>query len=55
MIKQILRLHYEGILLLFILFILLKIFSLTAKMSPINPNILMYNREYLFAWLLNIL
>jgi len=54
MIKQILRLHYEGIL-LFILFMLLKIFPLTPKMSSINPNISMYDTESLLIWLLNIL
>jgi hypothetical protein len=47
MIKQILRLHYEGIL-LFILFMLLQIFSLTDKMSPIHPNILMYDTVIIY-------
>ena len=53
MINQILRLHCKGILLL-ILFILLKIFSLTAKLSPLNPNILMYDVESVFTWHLNV-
>ena len=47
--------HYEGVLLLlFIPFNLLNIFSLTAMMSPTNPGILMHAVGSLFAWLLNI-
>ena len=42
MINQILRLHYNCVL-LFILFILIQIVSLILKTSPINPNILMYD------------
>jgi hypothetical protein len=53
MINQIIRLHCKGILLL-ILFILLKIFSLTAKLSPLNPNILMYDVESICTWHLNV-
>jgi len=53
--KQILRLHYEDISLLLVLLILWKVFSLTAKISPTNPNVLMYDIELLFTWLLNII
>jgi len=54
MINQIVRLHYKDILLL-ILFIPLKIFSLTTKMSPINLNIFIYFHIFsIFTWLLNI-
>jgi len=38
MINQILRVHYEGIILLLALFNLFNILSLPAKMSAINPN-----------------
>jgi len=48
-------LHHEDILLLLVLFILWKIFCLAAKMSPTNPNVLVYDRELLFTWLLNTL
>jgi len=46
--KQILRLHREDILLLLVLLILWKVFSLTAKISPTNPNILMYDRVIIY-------
>jgi len=34
--------------------ILLKIFSLTAKLSPLNPNILTCDVESIFTWHLNV-